>query len=224
MGEVNSSAALDADMNVIFEPLSGRVVWYADDVGLKGRTPDELLDSLDACLARLEEYHMYANPKKATLFATELTFLGRVIKAGGTVALDPAYVSGVVAMAPPPSAGALRSFLGMLSWCSNSLPHLAEEELPLRTLLQRVSAGRPLDAKTQAAIAITPFWDATHQRAFERCKALLKNAIERAIVPADDEIVVMTARTLYRPCSVPHSSGSAIPAGRRHASSASRPT
>lgn len=49
MGEVNSSAALDAAMNVIFELLSGRVVWYADDVGLKGRTPDELLDSLDAC-------------------------------------------------------------------------------------------------------------------------------------------------------------------------------
>ncbi len=51
MGEVNSSAALDAAMNVILEPLSGRVVWYADDVGLKGRTPDELLDSLDATAA-----------------------------------------------------------------------------------------------------------------------------------------------------------------------------
>ncbi len=115
-----------------------------------------------------------------------------MIKAGGTVVLDPTYVDGVVAMAPPPSAGALRSFLGMLSWCSSSLPHLAEEELPLRTLLQRASAGRPLDAKTQAAIAITPFWDATHQRAFERCKELLRYAIERALVPADHEIVVMT--------------------------------
>ncbi len=192
MGEVNSSAALDAAMNVILEPLSGRVVWYADDVGLKGRTPDELLDSLDASLARLEPYQLYANPKKATLFATELKFLGRVIKSGGTVVLDPTYVEGVVAMAPPPSAGVLRSFLGMLSWCNNSLPHLAEEELPLRTLLQRASAGRPLDAKAQAAIAITPFWDETHQRAFERCKELLRHAIERALEPADHEIVVMT--------------------------------
>jgi hypothetical protein len=115
-----------------------------------------------------------------------------VIKAGGTVVLDPTYVDGVVAMAPPPSAGALRSFLGMLSWCSGSLPHLAEEELPLRTLLQRVSARRPLDAKTQAAIAITPFWDETHQQALERCKELLRHAIERALVPADHEVVVMT--------------------------------
>jgi hypothetical protein len=100
MGEVNSSAALEAAMAVILEPLTSRVIWYADDVGLKGTTPDELLDTLDLCLGRLEEYRLFANPTKATLFARRLTFLGRVVSAGGSIALDPGYVEGVVAMTP----------------------------------------------------------------------------------------------------------------------------
>ncbi len=135
---------------------------------------------------------MFANPNKATLFSRRLTFLGRVISAGGTISLDPTYVEGVVAMAPPPSAGALRSFLGMLSWCSAALPHLAEEERPLRALLGRVGAGRPLDARTQDAIALGPFWLDEHQRAFDRCKLLMRHAIERAIVAPDHEVIVMT--------------------------------
>ncbi len=106
MGEVNSSAALAAAMSVILGPLTSRVIWYADDVGLKWRTVDELLDTLDLCLGRLEEYRMFANPNKATIFSRRL---GRVMSAGGTISLDPTYVEGVVAMAPPPSAGALRS-------------------------------------------------------------------------------------------------------------------
>jgi hypothetical protein len=100
------AAALEAAMAVILEPFMSRVIWYADDVGLKGTTPDELLDTLNLCLGRLEEYRLFANPTTATLFARRLAFLGRVISAGGSIALDSAYVEGVVAMAPPPSAWA----------------------------------------------------------------------------------------------------------------------
>lgn len=55
-GEVNISTALEAAMAVmILEPLTSRAIWYADDVGLKVTTPDELLDTLDLCPGRLEE-------------------------------------------------------------------------------------------------------------------------------------------------------------------------
>jgi hypothetical protein len=94
---------------------------------------------------------MYANAKKATLFAAELTFLGRVIKAGRTVALDPAYVAGVVAWPRP--GPPVRS---APSWaCSRGAA------VPYRTSRRRscrsahfCSASAQVDAKTQAAIAI----------------------------------------------------------------------
>ena len=101
--------------------------FYAD-------TEDELLDTLDEILARLESVGLFAAAHKCTFFSREIVWCGKVYSQG-RVSHDPVRLQGLSDMRRLETAAELMKFLQAMNWLRTSLPRMAEVVAPLRCLL-----------------------------------------------------------------------------------------
>ena len=98
--------------------------------------------------------------KKLELHCNRVSFFGAVYSKD-QVEPDPKKIQGIEKMTPPEDKQQLQSFLGMVTYIGNFVPHLSHHMEPLRQLLKK---------------DVMFYWDNQINRSFQEIKTLLKKA------------------------------------------------
>eukprot|EP00111_Clytia_hemisphaerica_P014823 TCONS_00043683-protein len=148
----------------------------SDDIIIGGRTEEELISRTEAVFARLRTKNLTVNPKKCNFLKTELLYMGHILSQFG-VSPDKEKVRSIVNLLPPTNIKKLRSFLGMITYCSKFLPNFATVTEPLRNLLKK-------DVLWE--------WTSVHQSTFDSLKELLLDSETLAYFDVNAETEIST--------------------------------
>ena len=96
--------------------------------------------------------------KKLELHRDKVSFFGAIYSREG-IHPDPKKIQGIEEMTAPETKQQLQSFLGMVTYMGNFIPHLSHLTEPLRQLLKK---------------DVTFYWDDQLTRSFQEIKHLLK--------------------------------------------------
>ena len=134
------SAASEIYQRLIEEVLAGitGVCNISDDIIIGGKDVSELLVRTEAVFKRLAEKNLTLNRSKCRFFKTEISYLGHRISAKG-ISPDEDRIKSISSLKHPTNIKELRSFLGMITYCSKFLPNFATVTAPLRDLLKKNS-------------------------------------------------------------------------------------
>lgn len=118
------SAAAEVYQCHIEQALSGLpgVKNISDDIIIGGANENELVQRLENTLQRLREKNLTINLKKCEFLQDELVYMGHKLSANG-VSPDKEKVEAIKALKEPSNVHELRSFLGMITYCSKFIPH-----------------------------------------------------------------------------------------------------
>lgn len=145
-------------MDEIVAGLEGVIV-YLDDAMVWGRSQEEHDTRLKNLLNRLKEYNVLLNEDKCQYNVDELEFLGHNLSSDGVKPTD-SRVRAVEQFRRPENIAEVRSFLGLITYVSRFIPHLASKTEMLRALLKK-------ETKFQ--------WTSAHQSTFEEIKEAVSN-------------------------------------------------
>lgn len=96
----------------------------SDDIIIGGKDTAELLERMRATFQRLRERNLTVNKKKCKFLQDELIYMGHKLSATG-VSPDKEKVETIQSLKVPTNATELRSFLGMVTYCSKFIPQYA---------------------------------------------------------------------------------------------------
>lgn len=116
------------------------VYCYLDDFLIFSRDEDEHKNHLRVIFSRLRDYGMVINVSKCVFGAPQVIFLGYLISESGTKPLD-TKVEAIRDFPPPKDVRQLRRFLGMANFYRRFLPHAAQIQAPLNSLLTGAVKG-----------------------------------------------------------------------------------
>ena len=129
----------------------------SDDVFVFGKTQSEHEKALQAAVQKFSEANITLNRQKYEFNKSSITFFGFVVSSKG-ISPDPKKVEAIKSASLPTSVSGVRSFLGMVTYCSKFIPNFSDVMQPLRDLMK----------------ADTPFqWAEQQQQAFDQIKELL---------------------------------------------------
>ncbi|POM77451.1 Hypothetical protein PHPALM_5161 [Phytophthora palmivora] len=126
------------DAALHFQSTVGMVL--GDLVGKCVITADQLVESIDAILQKLDEHGFILNPKKCSLLLTEVRWCGRIINKDG-IGHDPIRIQALREMSPPTTAAELQRFICASSWMSAGLVDYSRVARPLQERLDIALAG-----------------------------------------------------------------------------------
>ena len=106
-----------------------------EDIIVWGNTREELHQSLNEVLYRVQKSGVKLNFPKCKFEATEVSYLGHNLSEAG-VKPDPSKVAAILQMPEPTNKSELQRFLGMINYLGKFLPNLASVSAPLRSLLE----------------------------------------------------------------------------------------
>lgn len=109
---------------------------YFDDIIIHGKTEQECAKHLRTCLQRLSEYDLHLNKNKCVFFATEISYLGHIIREN-KIMKCPEKIKAVSNMTQPTNVDEVRRFLGMLTYYSRFIPDYSSISYPIRKLLKK---------------------------------------------------------------------------------------
>lgn len=157
-GLCNAPATFQRAMNLVLRGLTWKdVLAYIDDVMVLGKSFEEHLDNLRACLLRFRQNHLKLKPKKCVLFQTEVEFLGKTVSRDG-VRVQPSKIEAITTWPTPKDRTDVQSFLGFANYHREHIRGIAGMAVSLYEL----------------AAPKTPFqWSDVHQKAFEAVKQAL---------------------------------------------------
>ena len=112
-------------------------------------------------LDRLAEAGLHLDPKKCVFAATEVTYLGFIVRAGEGISCDPEKQRAIREWAAPTALKGVQSFLGFANYYRIFIPDFAEIAGPLIALTKK---GAPF------------VWGRSEEAAFERLKNRFCNA------------------------------------------------
>ena len=154
-----SQDVFQIQMDRILEQCPGTIGIH-DDVIIYGYTREDhdanLINFLNVC----QTEGLCLSSKKLELRRDRVSFFGAVYSCEG-VEPDPRQIQGIKEMTPPETKQQLQSFLGMVTYMGNFVPHLSHHTEPLRQLLKK---------------DIAFYWDEQLTRSFQEIKHLLKRA------------------------------------------------
>ena len=109
---------------------------YLDDVLVYSKTFEEHVENIRAVLQRFQQHGVKVKPRKCSLFAQEVRYLGRIISADGYRA-DPKEVAAMQALKEktPQTVGDLRKLLGILGYYRRYIKDFSKKAKPLFELL-----------------------------------------------------------------------------------------
>lgn len=137
---------------------------YLDDYLVFSKNETEHEEHLRQLFSRMEQYGVLINTAKCVFGVQEVTFLGYHISEQGTKPLE-SKVQAIKEFPVPKTAKQLRRFLGMVNFYRRFIPHAAEIQAPLNSLLTgSVRASQPVDINGNSL------------KAFNDCKDSLCNA------------------------------------------------
>ena len=117
-----------------------RVVYFIDDILVTGTTRMEHEKNLRAVLDRICEYGPRLKQSNCMFFQKELEFLGHVISKDG-VRPTQTRIKSVQDTPAPQNKQEQQSFLGMITYNANFMPHLSQTLHPLHQLLRKMQGG-----------------------------------------------------------------------------------
>lgn len=160
-GGRNAPATHQRRMYMALRPLIGKICHaYLDDIIIWSQTVTEHVKNVQTVLEALRKASLFCSPKKTSLFCTEIDFLGHHISTNGIEA-DASKVKRILDWPVPQNASDVRSYLGLVRYLEQFLPHLADHTRILT----------PLTTKT--AETEWPGWSNTHQLAFDAITKLV---------------------------------------------------
>ena len=116
-GLCNSPTIFQAIMNKIFTDMDNIVVIYIDNLMIFTKTENQAEHNkiVLEVLRRLEENDLFIKLKKCMFYATEVDFLGMIVKCGG-VKMDQEKVKAILEWPELKAVKGVRSFLGLVNF------------------------------------------------------------------------------------------------------------
>ena len=176
-----SQDVFQIQMDQILEQCPG-VIGIHDDVIIYRYTWEDhdanLINFLNVC----QMEGLCLSSKKLELRRDRVSFFGAIYSREG-VEPDPKKIQGIEEMTAPETKQQLQSFLGMVTYMGNFIPHLSHHTEPLRQLLKK---------------DVTFYWDDQLTRSFQEIKHLLKRATSKPLGYYDQqkEVIVQTDASL----------------------------
>ena len=159
-----SQDVFQIQMDRILEQCPGTIGIH-DDVIICGYTREDhdanLINFLNVC----QREGLCLSSKKLELHRDRVSFFGAVYSIEG-VEPDPRKIQGIEEMTTPETKQQLQSFLGMVTYMGNFVPHLSHHTELLRQLLKK---------------DIAFYWDDQLTRSFQEIKHLLKRATSKPL-------------------------------------------
>lgn len=160
-GGRNAPATHQRRMFIALRGLIGKICHaYLDDIIIWSETVAEHAKNVKLVLEALRKASLFCSPKKTALFCTEIDFLGHRISAAGIEA-DASKAKRILDWPIPRSTSDVRSFLGLVRYLDQFLPHLADHTRILTPLT------------TKSSEVEWPGWSNKHQTAFDAIKCLV---------------------------------------------------
>ncbi|XP_076435072.1 uncharacterized protein LOC143274949 [Babylonia areolata] len=157
-GMKNSGATLKRGMRKLMGNMEG-VVFYWDDILIHSETWGQHLDILREVFKRLSGAHLTARPSKCIIGADNIDFIGHSLQEGVKGVLED-NVKKILEASSPHTKKQMRSFLGMVGFYREYMPHFATVTAPLSDLLRK---GKPNQLE----------WGEAQERAFSTVKKFL---------------------------------------------------
>jgi transposase InsO family protein len=137
-------------------------------------TREEHDATLRKVLQRLRDKNLTLNKEKCEFCRTTMKFMGHTVTAEGLMPQE-SKIEAVLNTAPPQNVKEVKSFLGLLNYCSKFLPNFATVSEPIRKLTRK---------------NISFIWGQEQQTAFEKLKSLLTSASVMAFYNPNAETTI----------------------------------
>ena len=136
-----------------------------DDITIFGKGDEDHDANLIALMECTKETGLTLNSKKCSIGQDSVSFFGVIFGKDG-MHPDLKKIQGILEKPPPKDTTQLQSFLGMVNFMHNFIPHLSEHTATLRGLL------------TKNAVF---YWDESTNAAFQKLKSLIAEAQKRSL-------------------------------------------
>jgi hypothetical protein len=153
MGMQVASATFQFIMDRVLRGLEGFTASYIDDLTIFSNTWEEHLSHVARVLDRLASTGFTLRPKKCHIGVCEVVFLGYVAGSDGHWP-SPANTATITNMAFPEHPDAMRSWIGLITFYSNSIPRWALLLAPRQDRVNQRRTGPPGDAELASFTAL----------------------------------------------------------------------
>lgn len=156
------TAAPELYQHIIQQVLQGceGVHNISDDIIVHGRSLEEHDRRLNKVFERLREKGLTLNPDKCQFRISRIVFMGHVLSEKGIAPMED-KVKAILEAREPTTVSEVRSFLGLVTFCSRFIPDLATIAEPLRRVTRKNTAF---------------LWGEEQERAFKQVKEKLGDA------------------------------------------------
>lgn len=160
-GLCNAPATFERLMEHVLRGLHWKTcLVYLDDIIVMGKSFDDHLKHLEEVFQRIASAGLQLNPKKCSLFKTQVTYLGHKVTTEG-VQTDEGKIKSVRDWPRPTNVHEVRSFLGLCTYYRRFVPGFADVARSLHNLTRKNCAF---------------VWHQDQEKAFQRLKELLCTA------------------------------------------------
>lgn len=136
-GLCNAPATFERLMERVLKGLHWKTcLVYLDDIIIMGKDFDEHLRNLAEVLDRIQSAGLKLNPKKCSLFRTEVKYLGHKVTTNG-IHTDEDKIAAVKKWPRPKNLHELRSFLGLCTYYRRFVPGFANVAKSLHELTRK---------------------------------------------------------------------------------------
>jgi hypothetical protein len=133
-GLKNAPGTFQAVMNRVLGPyLDDFCMVYLDDILIYSKTLEEHIAHLWKILTLLRKHQFYCKRSKCLFLQPEVPYLGFLITADG-LKVDPSKIAAIREWPTPTCVSELRSFMGLVQFFDNFIPHFADVSFPLTQL------------------------------------------------------------------------------------------
>ena len=158
-GDTNVPSTAMRVMKFDLDGLIGKTVWaYKDDITIFSKTKEDHIRDIRQVFQRLQDHNIRALISKCKFLANKLPLLGHIID-DQEIDTDPEKIRGIQDWHTPESKNELNTFICVVIYDVQFLPHLATLSAPLLDLLSKNEFQ----------------WRPLHDEAFQQIRTLTKS-------------------------------------------------
>ena len=122
--------------NYLSKQIGRNVQVYVDDIVIKTKQEDTLLDDLRETFANLNRYNIKLNPKKCVFGVPAEQLVGYLVSARG-IEVDPEKIQAILTMEQPTKLREVQRLAGRVAALSRFISKLGEKALPFYQLMKK---------------------------------------------------------------------------------------